>query len=145
MTMRKTDAVVRILLPEIAGKEILEVACGTGDFSLSASAYAKAVYCIDLDESRLSHKIKKDNITFRKMDASRMSFPDGKFDTIFIYNAFFHIQSQWTNIEKECRRVLRPNGSIYIIGTWKLDTSLLTDMFGEQATWQGNYCIVRIT
>ncbi len=92
--MKKTDALVQLLLPDIAGKTILEAACGSGDFSLSASAYAEQVFCIDLVDSRLDGRIKRENIRFAIMDASRMRYPDGMFDAVFVYNALSHIRPQ---------------------------------------------------
>ena len=73
-----------------------------------------------------------------------MSYPDNTFDTIVIYNAFFHLRDQWDEIEKECRRVLKAEGIIYVIGTWKLDTSLMIGMFGDQTFWKNGYLLVRI-
>ena len=77
------------------------------------------------------------------MDASKMKYSDHAFDTIIIYNAYYHIQAQWKEIEKECKRVLRSNGCIYIIGTWKLDTSIMQDDYGDKAEWQDDFLIVK--
>ena len=142
--MKKTDTLENILISDIENKEILEVACGAADFSVSAERAAKHIFCIDLDRSRLNDLSKQRNVTFQIMDAARMSYPDNTFDTIIIYNAFFHIRDQWDEIEKECRRVLKAEGIIYVIGTWKLDTSLMIDIFGDQAFWKGGYLLVRI-
>lgn len=109
--MRNTDRIVRCLLPEIEGKEVLEVACGTAEFSLSAARWAKRVTCIDIEESRLDERVKKqDNICFRVMDASKMDFEGEAFDTIMLYNAIYHIKDQYNEILEECRRVLKPEG-----------------------------------
>ena len=81
---------------------------------------------------------------FQIMDAARMSYPDNTFDTVVIYNAFFHIRDQWDEIEKECRRVLKRTGILYVIGTWSLDTILMIEMFGDQAFWQAGFLLVRI-
>ena len=105
--MKKTDALVNMLISDIESKEVLEVACGAADFSVSAARAANHVSCIDLDACRLNHLDKQENVTFQIMDAARMSYPDNTFDTVVIYNAFFHIRDQWDEIEKECRRVLK--------------------------------------
>ena len=111
--MKKTDRILRHILPEIEGKEVLEAACGTAEFSLSAAAYAKRITCIDIDESRLDRLVKEqENICFRIMDASKMDFGDAVFDTIILYNALYHIKGQWDEILAECRRVLKPEGHI---------------------------------
>ena len=142
--MKKTDALVKILASDIENKDVLEVACGTADFSVSASHIANSVSCIDLDDSRLNDLVDQNSISFKIMDAAKMSFPDDTFDTIVIYNAFFHIQTQWNEIEKECKRVLKSKGIIYIVGTWKLDTNLMTDVFGDYALRKDSFLIVRM-
>ena len=73
-----------------------------------------------------------------------MDYADSTFDTIILYNAFFHVQSQWNEIRRECERVLKANGVIYIVGTWKLDTHLIMDVFGDKAKWQDKFLIVEI-
>ena len=35
--MKKTDALVNMLISDIESKEVLEVACGAADFSVSAA------------------------------------------------------------------------------------------------------------
>lgn len=72
--MKKTDAIVRILKSDIGNKDVLEVACGTADFSLAAESCARSVACIDLDNSRLRPQIRQSGIRFQMMDAGKMSF-----------------------------------------------------------------------
>lgn len=141
--MKKTDQIVQILLPEIENRQILEAACGRAEFTYSASDYAQSVSCIDLDDSKLSCA-GRDNIHFEIMDAARMRFPDETFDTVFLYNALSHVYSQWEPIQKECRRVLKPHGSIYIVGTWKIDIVLMKDLFGGKVERHGDIYIVRL-
>ncbi|WP_295086309.1 class I SAM-dependent methyltransferase [Ruminococcus sp.] len=141
--MKKTDRIVRLLSSDIEKKDILEVACGSADFSVAAASLANSVSCIDLDDSRLNPMVAQSNVCFQIMDASQMEYQDHSFDTIVMYNAYYHIQTQWKEIEKECRRVLRNRGCIYIIGTWKLDTSIMLDIFGDKAFWLDDFLIVK--
>lgn len=143
--MKKTDALVRLLSTDIEHKDILEVACGTAEFSVSAARIARYVACIDLDDGRLNDLAKQSNIHFQTMDASKMTFPDNSFDTVFIYNALSHIQSQWNEIQRECKRVIKETGKIYIVGTWKLDTNLMIDIFGDQAIQHDGFLVVKMT
>lgn len=142
--MKKTDRLVDLLISDIERKDILEVACGAADFSLSAARFAKSVTCIDLDDSRLNSQIERANIRFQIMDASKMDFPDSSFDTVVLYNSLFHIRSGWSEIQRECGRVVRDGGAIYVVGSWKLDTNLMKDIFGDDAGWRGDYLIVRL-
>ena len=141
--MKNTDILVKLLRADIENKAILEVACGAADFSVSASAYSDSVYCIDLDARRLNGKTAA-NIHFQIMDASKMVYADNTFDTVILYNAFAHIQSQWVEIERECKRVLKADGVIYIVGTWKLDVHNIMDVFGDKARWRNQFLIVEI-
>lgn len=73
-----------------------------------------------------------------------MTFPDNFFDSIFFYNAFAHIEKQWTLIQKECMRVLKPDGALYIVGTWKLDTTLMHQIFCAEAKRENDFLIVKL-
>lgn len=133
--VKKTDSIVRSILPEIEGKEVLEVACGAADFSLSASPYARKITCIDLDEKRLDPLVREqENICFRVMDAAQMTFEKDTFDTIILYNALYHIKDQYDAILAECRRVLKPEGHIFLIATWKMDLSLMREIWKRLGT-----------
>ena len=142
--MKKVDKCVELLKSEINNKDILEVACGGAEFSFSASKYAKSVACVDLDDSRIKGKALPENVRFDITDAASMNYPAESFDNVFLYNAFFHVQTQWKDIEIECRRVLRPGGRIIIIGTWKLDISLMLDIFGDAAEREDEFLVVKI-
>ncbi len=141
--MKKTDALVQLLLPDIAGKTVLEAACGSGDFSVSASEHASRVCCIDLVDSRLDGRINRENIRFEVMDAARMRYPDGMFDSVFVYNALSHIRPQWEEIKRECLRVAKPGGKIFIIGTWKIDMNLIASLFPD-AKQNGDFLIAEL-
>ena len=141
--MKNTDILVDLLMEDIENKTVFEAACGAADFSISASAYSDGVYCIDLDAGRLNCKTAA-NIHFQIMDASKMDYADDTFDTVILYNAFAHIQSQWVEIERECKRVLKTDGVIYIVGTWKLDVRIIMDVFGDKAKWRNQFLIVDI-
>ena len=39
---------------------------------------------------------------------------------------------------------MKEKGSIYIVGTWKLDTALMKDMFDDKAEWLNDFLIARI-
>ena len=77
-------------------------------------------------------------------DKCAVSWQIPEFTAPLFPNAFFHIRDQWDEIEKECRRVLKRTGILYVIGTWSLDTILMIEMFGDQAFWQAGFLLVRI-
>jgi ubiquinone/menaquinone biosynthesis C-methylase UbiE len=141
--MKNTNILVNLLIADIENKAVLEVACGAADFSVSASAYSDNVHCIDLDARRLESRL-AENLHFQIMDASKMGYADDTFDTVILYNAFSHVQSQWIEIERECRRVLKSDGIIYVVGTWKMDVHIMMDIFGDKAKWRDQFLIAEI-
>lgn len=110
--MKKTDIIVQLLSSDMVDKNVLEVACGCADLSISAAHYAHSIFCIDVDDSKLSDNLPQ-NVCFEIMDASQMSYLSSSFDTIILYNAFSHIYSQWDAIKEECMRVIKSSGTIY--------------------------------
>ena len=72
----------------------------------------------------------RENICFQVMDAAKTNFGDSAFDTVILYNALYHIKGQYDEILAECRRVLKPEGHIFLIFTWKLDLALMRERFG---------------
>lgn len=141
--MKKPEAAVRLLLSEIAGRDILEPACGCAEFSRAAAAYARSVMCIDLVESRIREAL-PERVRFEIMDAAAMRFPNESYDAVFFYNAFDHIRPQWTEIETECRRVLKPGGQIHLLATWKLDQTALLEQYGEAVHRQKGFMLVTL-
>ena len=143
--MKKTEKIVRLIRQELENKDILEVACGTAEFSLSAAQYAKQVACIDIDSERLNSLVEeRENISFQKMDAAEMAFESDTFNTVILYNALCHIKDQYDAIIAECRRVLKPKGQIIMIATWKMDSSLMAEMFRDKVEWLDGNCIVKL-
>ena len=141
--MKKTDKIVQLLSSDIIDKRVLEVACGCADLSISAARYAHSVSCIDIDDGRLTDVLPK-NVCFEIMDATQMSYSNSSFDTVILYNAFSHIYSQWDTIKEECMRVVKSSGTVYVISTWKLDISLMSEIFGNNAVWMKDFCVVKL-
>lgn len=141
--MKKTDTVVELIRQEIENKKLLEIACGSADFSLSAARYAEEILCIDVDEKRLNEKVREiGKILFQKMDATEIKSGDCSFDIIVIYNGLYHIRNQYNKIISECKRVLKKEGHLFIIGTWKLDITLMTEWFDSKAeNLKDNYIV----
>ena len=75
--MTKAEKAVQMILPEAAGRVVLEVACGCAEFSLAAAKHAKEVVCIDLDDKRLDPAVTmRSNIAVLQMDAAQMQLAD---------------------------------------------------------------------
>ena len=74
---------------------------------------------IDLSEKMLAvaeKKSKADNITFQKMDASKMDFEDGSFDIVTISLGLHDMPLEIRDaVLNESKRVLKPDGQLYIL------------------------------
>lgn len=106
--------------------KFLEVACGCAEMSIEASKIVKEVHCIDLDDFRLRSNIHEyDNVHFKKMDATNMGYEDNTFDIVVIYNAVKHLDTVLQEIIRECTRVLKDNGKLYIISTFSIDKPII--------------------
>ena len=120
--MTRVEKVVQKLHSELTGKNILEVACGCGEFSIAASKYAEAVHAIDLDAARLFPEAENiPNLEFQRMDAANMTFANQSFDAIVMYNAIGHLAEIIGNVLSECLRVSKRGGSLYIISSFRMD------------------------
>ncbi len=126
--MSNMSKAVELICDNIAGKRVLEAACGSGEFTLEAAKTAAHVDCIDLDGQRLLPEIaQQGNVAFWEMDASAMAFPDNSFDTVVLYNAVGHIGDRLEKVIDECVRVAKGTGGVYIISSWMMDKCAIED------------------
>ena len=126
--MKRVVHAITHIMKSIDQKTILEVACGSAEFSIYASRYAKRIYCIDIDSKRLLPMWKTiANMHFDIINAENMPFEANTFDTVIIYNAVGHIEYSLENILEECQRVLRHDGHIYIISSYKMDKMVIEE------------------
>ena len=126
---RATQA-ARLLSPHLTGRDILEIACGTADFSLAAAETAHSVTAIDLDDCRLSSAARSGgSVCFQRMDAAALSFPDGSFDTAMLYNALGHLTAILPEVLSEALRVLRPGGTLLVCSSFSLDKTAMEEHF----------------
>lgn len=124
--MTRVQKIVQTFLENIKDMDILEAACGCAEFSICAAQQAVSVHCIDLTDSRLLPTFYEcPNLTFQIMDAAKMDFPSESFDTVILYNAVAHLGAELEKITKECLRVLRPNGVLLVISSFKMDKGVI--------------------
>jgi SAM-dependent methyltransferase len=97
------------------GKDVLEAACGAGQGvgylaavagSLTAGDYSAAL----VDIARGHYGARFD---FKQFDAQDMPFPDGSFDVVILFEALYYLPNV-SRFFAECRRVLRPGGTLLI-------------------------------
>lgn len=105
------------------GKAI-EFGCGTGFYTEALAKAAVHVTAIDISEGMLCRARERfgsmKNITFRKEDCRRTSFPYSSFDTVFI-GSVLNVMDDPARVIKEARRILKPGGTLLIVNPdWSL-------------------------
>jgi ubiquinone/menaquinone biosynthesis C-methylase UbiE len=93
---REKEAVLDALSP-LDGERVLEVACGTGRFTVMLADRGADIVGVDISEAMLEQGRAKartagvtDSLDFMQADASRLPFPDDYFDSVFAMR-FFHL------------------------------------------------------
>jgi len=111
--MNDTDP-IKTMLNDIDGGRVLDVATSQGDFLRllieSFDTYSEAVG-IDLSEERITEarKAGDDGLVYEVMDATKLRYPDGYFDTVAIRHSLHHL-ADIPSVLNEMMRVLRPGG-----------------------------------
>ncbi|WP_232688668.1 class I SAM-dependent methyltransferase [Halobacterium zhouii] len=107
---REKEAVLDALEP-VAGKRVLEIACGTGRFTVMLAERDANVTGLDISGPMLQEGRQKahqsgvaDHLEFMRGDAARLPFPDDHFDTVFAMR-FFHLADTPAKFLSEMARV----------------------------------------
>ena len=122
---RETECAMSIL-PLNLGKNLLDLGCGTGRFSMKMSLLGYHMTGIDLSEPMLDIARAKAeyahlNATFYKMNACHLDFPDETFDGV-VSMALYEFIHDDKAVFEECLRVTKPGGYI-MIGTITANSS----------------------
>lgn len=96
-------------------KKILEIGCGIGATSkmIKERFPESEIVATDIDEEQI-YKAEANGIQFMTADAKNLDFKNNKFDAVFAFFTFHHVKGYKKAI-KECRRVLKKTGVLYII------------------------------
>jgi ubiquinone/menaquinone biosynthesis C-methylase UbiE len=93
--------------------KVLEVGCGTGEFSLQLAPQVGELWVIDLSpdllpraEKRLRAQCPKAKVVFELQDATALTLPDGSFDAVFGSSVLHHLEA--ARALREAWRVLAP-------------------------------------
>lgn len=96
--------------------EILDVACGTGNFLKKLSKINSNIRIFGIDDCEGMVNAAKKKVpdgNFRVSDAGRLSFNDNSFDLVSIVDAFYYFQDK-EKVISECYRVLKPGGFLFL-------------------------------
>jgi ubiquinone/menaquinone biosynthesis C-methylase UbiE len=107
---RERKAVLDAIAPA-AGREVLEIACGTGRFTLMLAERGAKVVGLDVSRAMLGQARRKAktagrSIDFLRGDAARLPLPDDAVDTVLAMR-FFHLADQPETFLREMARVAR--------------------------------------
>ncbi|WP_254767257.1 class I SAM-dependent methyltransferase [Salinilacihabitans rarus] len=109
---REKGAVLDAITP-VEGRNVLEIACGTGRFTVMLADRGADVVGLDISAAMLQQGREKaraagvsDHLEFLRGDAGRLPFPDDHFDTV-VAMRFFHLADDPEAFLREMRRVAR--------------------------------------
>ena len=107
---REKQAVIDAL-GRVEGERVLEIACGTGRFTVMLAERGADITGLDISGPMLQEGRRKaqdagveDTIEFMRGDAARLPFPDDHFDTVFAMR-FFHLADTPAKFLAEMARV----------------------------------------
>ena len=128
MALTETDQVMPLypwhqtvlkLLPDLAGKNVLEVGCGRGDFArlLGQKYTATKIVATDFSHSAIEAARSKlpeiPNVSFCVADAQNLPFDDGCFDFVISCECLEHVESP-LRMMLSVARCLKREGSFVI-------------------------------
>ncbi|MDD4116271.1 MAG: class I SAM-dependent methyltransferase [Massilibacteroides sp.] len=104
-------ALILDILTQVHGREMLELGCGTGHWTAFFNENGFRVIAVDESAAMLEQAQRKEisNVHWIKADASRLPFPDQRFDVIAAITLFEFVDDI-DILFKEISRVLKPEG-----------------------------------
>lgn len=118
--------------------EVLECACGTGLLTGVIAPRCKSLIATDFSAKMLKRAEKKygkyGNVRFEQANILRLSYPDGRFDTVVAANVI-HLLDEPYRALHELERVCKPGGKLliptYMNRTDKGRTNGVSDVIGK--------------
>jgi len=114
--------------------ELLDVACGTGEFSVFCARRIKRVHGIDISEGmiELAHKLAQNNglanVAFECHDVEHIPCADNSFSVVQCRSAFHHMEN-YSTVFKEILRCCEPNGRVAVQDILAYEDQLVNSFF----------------
>ncbi len=99
---------IELLSPYVAGRDVLEVGCGTGLLLHGVSQLARRAFGVDLSDGMLA-RARQRGLEVVQGSATELPFADASFDVAYSFKVLSHVP----DLEKafaEVARVVRPGG-----------------------------------
>jgi len=100
----------------VAGKRVLDAACGEGYGAALLAGSAAAVTAVDRSAQAIGHARRRygaSNLDFREADCLELPFDDDHFDCVVSFETLEHLADQ-DRLLAEFRRVIRPDGFLLL-------------------------------
>lgn len=114
--------------------ELLDVACGTGDFAIFCAKRIRRVHGIDISQGMIEMAQKQacasdlTNISFECHDVENMPCVDGSFSVVQCRSAFHHMDN-YPRVFKEMIRCCRPSGRLAVQDIMAYEDSKVNSFF----------------
>ena len=106
-----------VALPAVAGKRVLDAACGEGYGSGLLAGAAAEVVGVDIDHAAIAHAARRyegrSNLRFVSGSCAALPLDDSSVDRVISFETIEHLSSQ-TAMLAEFRRVLAPDGALIL-------------------------------
>lgn len=106
-----------VALPAVAGKRVLDAACGEGYGSWLLAGAAAEVVGVDIDDAAIAHAAgryaARSNLRFVSGSCDALPFDDASVDRVISFETIEHLSNQ-TAMLAEFRRVLAPGGALIL-------------------------------
>lgn len=117
---RQGEQRIALAALELSGDEnVLDVACGPGNFARVFAAHAGLVVGLDASEAMLARAVagaELDNAVYMRGDAAALPFRDGVFQAVCCFAALYLIEQPMAALD-EIVRVLAPGGRVALLAS----------------------------
>src|SRR5450432_2906802 len=107
---------VRAKRAQTASLDILDLGCGTGITDTLIKSHFPRLHGLDVSPEQVAiARQTNPEVAYYVYDGVRSEFADASFDVIFAICVWHHVPvAQWDGFAAECRRLLRPGGTMLV-------------------------------